>query len=37
MKVNAFAADEPKGKLKPYSYELGSPEELIVFLFDCFL
>lgn len=25
MKVNAFAAEEPKGKLKPYTYELGAP------------
>ena len=23
MKVNAYAASEPKGKLTPYSYELG--------------
>ncbi len=23
MKVNAYAALEPKGKLTPYSYELG--------------
>ena len=23
MKVNAYAAKEPKGKLEPYSYELG--------------
>ncbi len=23
MKVNAFAAQEPKGKLESYSYELG--------------
>ena len=24
MKVNAFAASEPKGKLIPFSYELGA-------------
>jgi uncharacterized zinc-type alcohol dehydrogenase-like protein len=25
MKVNAYAAKEPKGKLEPYAYELGKP------------
>jgi len=37
MKVNAYAASEPKGKLEPYSYELGElgPEQVDIKVHYC--